>query len=561
MPAVFSRRSVLGLLAGTAMALAGAGPAAATSFAPVLHHAGAALPAGARNLGRVAPGAELRLTVALRPRHAAALAAYAAGVSTAGSLDYHRYLTVAQFARRFGPSVRQLRLVRAGLRARGLRVGATSANRLSILVRGSARVAVDAFGTPIERYVLRSGAGGYGPVGQPRLSGVAGALLQGVVGLDSIAPRASVSFRHAMRGGRPVPSRGAWRGWRAGTLARARPGARTHASGHLVPGGPRACGAASREAAQAWGYTPAQIAGHYGLSGFHAAGDGGAGVTVALYELEPFAASDIAAYQACMGTSTAIGVTPVDGGPGTGPGSGEAATDIEDVIGLAPKARIQVYEGPLTGQGAYDTYSAIVSQDAAQVVSTSWGLCEPEVGRSQLLAEDTLFQEAAVQGQTILAAAGDTGTDDCGNGQPAVDDPSSQPWVTSVGGTHLLAAGDTVWDDAAGATGGGASSFWPRPVWQAAVPAQTAVTCGAAGVACREVPDISADADPATGYTVFFRGSWQTVGGTSVAAPTIAALTALAEAAPGCGGRRLGFLNPALYADAADIQDVTSGAN
>ena len=67
----------------------------------------------------------------------------------------------------------------------------------------------------------------------------------------------------------------------------------------------------------------------------------------------------------------------VDGGAGSadhGYGSGEAALDIEDVIGLAPAASILVYQGPNNnGTGPYDTYSAIVSQDKASVISTSWG--------------------------------------------------------------------------------------------------------------------------------------------------------------------------------------------
>jgi subtilase family serine protease len=480
----------------------------------------------------------------LRPRHAAQLAAYASAVSHAGSREYGHYLTVAQFARRFGPTERQLRTVRNGLRSRGLAVGATSANRLSITVRGTAQVTGDAFGTAIDRYVLRNGSDEDAPSAQPRLAGAAGALVQGVVGLDSVAPRASVELAHQRRGHPRVAAR-----------------ARTHASGRTVVAGPQACEAAGAEAAQNWGNTAAQIAAHYGLSGFYAAGDEGSGVTVALYELEPFSPTDIAAYQACMGTSTTVDVTTVDGGPGSGSGSGEAATDVEDVIGLAPKAEIDVYEGPPTGQGAFDTYNAIVSQDTAQVISTSWGLCEAEIGRGELLAEGVLFQEAAVQGQTVMAASGDNGVDDCGNGQMSVDDPGSQPWVTSVGGTHLATTGDTVWDDGSGASGGGVSQLWARPSWQAAVPAQSSTTCGASGTACREVPDISADADPDSGYTAYFRGGWRTVGGTSVASPTLASVAALAEASPACGGRRLGFLDPALYADEADIHDVTSGSN
>jgi subtilase family serine protease len=542
-----SRRSLLGLVAGVAVLLVPATSVHAAAFAPLVPRGGVALPAGARDAGRVPADTELRVTVALRPRHSAALAAYAAAVSSAGSHQYHRYLTVAQFARRFGPTAQQLRTVRAGLRARGLLVGTTSANRLSITVRGSAAVAADAFGTAIDRYVLRDGVAEDAPAVQPRLAGRAGGLVQGVVGLDSIAPTASIEMSQLRRHRR--------RGHRVGARAR------THSSGAAVSSGPQACAAASTEAAEEWGYTAPQIASHYGLSGFYAAGDEGSGVTIALYELEPFSASDIAAYQACMGTGTTVDVTSVDGGAGTGSGSGEAATDVEDVIGLAPRAQVQVYEGPATAQGAYDTYSAIISGDSAQVISTSWGLCEAEEGRQQLLAESTLFQEAAVQGQTVFAASGDNGTDDCADGQLSVDDPGSQPWVTSVGGTHLLTGGDDVWDDGAGSSGGGASQIWGRPAWQTAAIPQSAVTCGASGIACREAPDISADADPDSGYTAYFRGSWRTVGGTSVAAPTIASLVALAEAAPACGGKRFGFLNPTLYADAADIHDVTSGTN
>jgi subtilase family serine protease len=515
--------------------LAGSAASAhASAFAPVVPHGGVVLPAGARDTGPVAGDVELHATVALRPRHAAALAAYAAGVTTPGSADYHHYLSVRQFADRFGPTTGAIATVQARLRARGLVVTATSANRLSISVRGSAATTSTAFSTTIDRYVLRNGASEDAPTSVPHLPGSAG-LVQGIVGLDTVAPTAALQIH-----------------------GDARP-AQAHAQ---VAQGSSACSAATADASANGGETPAQIAAHYGLSNFTAAGDQGSGVTVALYELEPFSASDIASYQACMGTNTTVTTESVDGGAGTGAGSGEAAMDVEDLIGLAPKASIRVYEGPQTGQGAYNTYSQIVSDDAAQIISTSWGLCEAQEGVVGARAENVLFQEAATQGQSVIAASGDDGADDCGNGSLAVDDPGSQPWVTSVGGTRFGAAGDAVWNDSSGAGGGGASQFWGRPTWQTSSEAQSGVSCGAVpGTSCREVPDISADADPNTGYTAFYRGAWRTIGGTSVSAPTVAALAALATASPACGGARLGFLSPALYADAADIHDITSGTN
>ncbi len=62
-----------------------------------------------------------------------------------------------------------------------------------------------------------------------------------------------------------------------------------------------------------------------------------------------------------------------------------------------------------TGSGAYDTYSRIISDDAAQVISTSWGLCEALEGSVPASVENVLFEEAAVQGQSLLASSGDDG--------------------------------------------------------------------------------------------------------------------------------------------------------
>ncbi len=90
--------------------------------------------------------------------------------------------------------------------------------------------------------------------------------------------------------------------------------------------------------------------------------------------------------------------------------------------------------------------------------------------------------------------------------------------------------------------------------------------CGASSGYCRQVPDVAADADPNTGYAVYYGGSWGSIGGTSGAAPTWAALVALADASPGCASAPVGFLNAALYSAAgggygATFDDVTNGGN
>ena len=172
-------------------------------------------------------------------------------------------------------------------------------------------------------------------------------------------------------------------------------------------------------------------------------GGSGREKTVALFELEPFLSSDISAYKFCYGISTTVNTILVDGGAGTGPGEGEAALDIEDVAGLAPDATMDVYEAPAnTWTDVTDEYTQIADDDTAQVVSSSWGSCESLTGTGVPQSEETIFEEMATDGQSMLAAAGDTGSEGCYRTDGdyislSVLDPASDPWVTGVGGTDL----------------------------------------------------------------------------------------------------------------------------
>jgi YVTN family beta-propeller protein len=160
----------------------------------------------------------------------------------------------------------------------------------------------------------------------------------------------------------------------------------------------------------------------------------------------------------------------------------------------------------------------------------------------------------------------------------AVDDPASQPGVTGVGGTDLQwplsGPVESAWDVPAGADdagtstgagGGGISSVFPMPSYQAGVvnSESSGTPCGAgAGGYCREVPDVSASADPYNGYVIYYAGSWCVFGGTSAAAPLWAAVAALAVTANGAV-QPLGNINPDLYQFAAegyrDFTDITTG--
>ena len=533
------------------------------------------LPTGARVVASVASATRMRVTVTLQPRDPAALRALASEVSTPGSPLYRDYLTPAQFTRRFGATTAQVHAVESSLRALGLRPGTPSANHLSIPVTATAGTVARAFSVSFARVKLPTGATGIINRQAPAVDAALAPHIQAVLGLDTVSKSVPLLVRAHSASARAPRVRA-----------------------HVATGGPQPCASASQTAGSQGGFTADQIAAAYGLPGLYtSAGPGGgsdqgAGQTVAVLELEPFTNSDIAAYEQCYGVNALVANIPVDGGA-SGTQSGEAALDIENVIGLAPQAKIAVYEGPNSGAGPYDTFSAIITQHVAQVVTASWGQCEPLNGYGQAQSENTLFQQAAAEGMTIVSASGDDGSEDCFPSTPtaAVDDPASQPYVTGVGGTHVNSLGprpsESVWNDGVtvGAGGGGVSSFWPMPSYQSAAPASLRVvnsgssgaTCGASSGYCREVPDVSADADPATGYVIYWNGGyssapppnpagWQVVGGTSGAAPTWAALIALANASASCNGVAIGFANPALYyaadsAYASDFNDVTSGDN
>jgi subtilase family serine protease len=149
----------------------------------------------------------------------------------------------------------------------------------------------------------------------------------------------------------------------------------------------------------------------------------------------------------------------------------------------------------------------------------------------------------------IFAAAGDNDAGD-GTSVKTVDLPAGCPAVLGCGGTRLVQGGpETVWNDQEGevsgeGTGGGYSAVFPPQSWQAGVLAGPG----------RAVPDVSANADPVTGYHIYLDGSWQIVGGTSAVAPLYAGLFA-------AFGKKLGWISPKLWSNHLAFNLITQGDN
>jgi hypothetical protein len=551
------------------------------------------LPGGAHAVGAVLSSVQVSGVVALKPRDEQAVTGFIEAVTNPRSPLYRQYLAKGQYASRFGPSPASVAAVRQVLVADGLTVTSVSSNNLLVDFRGSASRVESAFHTGLERVRLSDGTMGQATTSNVRLPASIAASVQAVLGLDDLVHEHSSLDRFGP--------------------ARAASAAVSSSPAGAGNGGPVACPAAQELEATEGALTDQQVADSYGVGTLYSGGDLGGGQTVDVYELEPFAMSDVATFDECyFGAShtSNITVTLVDGGPGTGPGSGEAALDVEDVSALASDAHIHVFSGANMNNafGPLDTWNAIAVADDARQVTSSWGLCEEALqvgapGTQQV--ENEIFQQTAAQGQSVFAASGDDGSDDCANhastptpADLSVDDPGSQPYVVSVGGTTILQASqppvETVWDNGTegGAGGGGISETWAMPSWQAGFitsdeEANEACSNDPTGVAddshlagdptdlpsgtpCRQAPDVSALADPQSGITIYQGGQWFPIGGTSSATPLWAAMTAEINASTACSGATfgVGFVDPLLYqvasaagAYAEAFNDITVGNN
>jgi subtilase family serine protease len=208
------------------------------------------------------------------------------------------------------------------------------------------------------------------------------------------------------------------------------------------------------------------------------------------------------------------------------------------------------------------------------------------MSKATMRAEDTQLTQLVAQGQGVYVSSGDYGAyGDEGNGLN-VSDPASQPNVVSVGGTTLylnnqnLDLYEIVWNTLAGtgrATGGGISTIWPVPGYQINYGAPNfghVMTVYGGSATMRNVPDVSAVADPITGASIYSRinGGWGVVGGTSLSAPLMAAVGTIGNtASKSLGFNQIGFANPAIYAVMetpitsalvqGDFHDIVDGNN
>lgn len=495
-------------------------------------------------LGAAGSQQQLSLSVGLQLRNRQELENLLSNLYDPRSPMYHHFLTPQQFDDEFGPTADQQQQVINFLRSQGFSVTHVSPNGLLIDASATVAQAEAAFQVSINTYKVGANTF-FANASAPTIPASLSSLILSIGGLDN-------STR--------------WKPILASSLSQ-----------HRLA---LASGTSHKAQAAPSGYGPSDLLGAYDGNPLHQANILGDNQTVAVFELDGYQSSDITQYLQNYNLGTPnISNVQVDGFNGSaGPGAIEVELDIEVVAAMAPHANQIVYEGPNTTQGVNDTYNKIVTDNRAQITTISWGECEAQSGASELQTLDSIFQQGAAQGIAMFAASGDSGAYDCGNGTLSVDSPAGDPYITGVGGTNLQLnngayGSETVWGNSGKNEGGGGgiSNTFKMPSWQVGPGVQNQYSNGN-----REVPDVSADADPATGYAVYCTVSaagcsssgWIVVGGTSAAAPLWAGSTALInQYLQQQGKSREGYANPALYGlenaqePYTPFHDITSGNN
>ncbi len=511
----------------------------------------------ANDQGRVDSSLVLNhVLIMLKPSAAqqADLEKFLAELQDPSSPNFHKWLTPEQYADRFGLAQSAIDNIAAWLGGANLKVLSIARGRNAISFSGGVRQVESAFGTEIHNYVV-GGEKHFANATAPSVPAAIAGYVRAIRGLDDFRMKPTLQVRPLMEK------------YTSGTAG-------TH---YLAPD---------------------DIAAIYDMKPLLNGGITGAGQKIVIVGQTDIVVSDIEQFRGFFNLPAADPQqVRVPGTPDPGVLSTdltEADLDIEFAGAAAPNATvIYVYSNDVVVSAQY-----AIDQNLAPVVSMSYGDCESNTGITGpegLDALRALAQQGNTQGITWMAASGDNGAADCyadqlpGNrgAALAVDAPGSVPEITSVGGTELNEGGGTyfapsndpdhasvstyvpemAWNDTPlvgtpAATGGGVSSYFAKPAWQAGT--------GVPTDGFRDVPDVSfsasSDHDPRLFYT---GGSLSLVGGTSVAAPTFAGIVALLNQYLVANGFQttagVGNVNPRLYALAQSapgvFHDITVGSN
>ncbi|PRC93412.1 S53 family peptidase [Solimicrobium silvestre] len=539
----------------------------------------------AQDTGAISPTQTQTVSIVLQLRNANELNKYINDTVDPNSPNYHHFLSVDEFAHRYAPTDADVNRVKADLGKLGIQVSEVYRSHMVIRATGSTAQFNKYLATEVHSY-KENGLSYIKPSVALTIPSSVSDVVMAVIGLNTKPKLHSLSHNLAKDSG--------------GTMKMV-PGTKgiKLANGVTTTNSPGS-------------FTVTDVAELYNINPLYQQGILGQNHNIGIATFATFTASDAYTYWQTIGLHVAsdrITEIPVDGGTGTN-GSGETTLDVEQSGGVAPAAKVYVYEAPNTDQGFADVFLKAAADNTVDTLSMSWGGTEFGQDTGVMPAVHQALMELAAQGISVLTSSGDEGAYDINNNQGyyyypgctatlSVEYPASDSMILAAGGitlagtqtfynsNNVVVGSVTVPKDRAWAWdylqnffitnfgdnsyyehlfpvggGGGVSVEFDLPYYQQnlhgtqVTAANQALICQTStgpvdlidlpdGYAGRNVPDISLNADPDTGYAEYVGGQWAYYwGGTSFVAPQLNGMAILVSQV---SGTRLGFLNPQLY--------------
>jgi hypothetical protein len=519
------------LVAGPALSSPAGATAPGTApvaVAPLPVRDGAAVKVGPYN-----PAQTIRLAVGLQPPHQAAEQQFLEAIQDKSSPLFHQFLSPAAWTARFGPSAAAQQAVVSWATGAGLAVTHLYPNRLVVDLSGSVGTIEKALSVKINSYRLGSQtffANDGSPVLPDDLSGIV-ASVDGLSSLQVMSPASPTAAEPASPVYVPGPVVAAGPSASADGSKNALAAAERHTAGPDITNG--AYDPTDIYNSEAYDLNALDALGHC-CNPLNHAGSSPPETTIAIATVGSQALSDMQGFHGQYSyLAYHFQEVYVDGTPACC--DEEGTMDLEwatamanDFGGFQNTADVYMYDGATGSESTFtDIYNQMVSDNVARIFSSSWS-CTETYGcpPSTMSTQDAIFSEMVGQGWTLVASSGDRGAyDNCS--RMSVSFPASDPNVVAAGGTELslttgpVYGGEVAWsggpDGCAsndGGSGGGCSAVFTTPSYQ------SNHLCGPVS---RAVPDLSLNADWFnTPQNVYFDGSLEASGGTSIVAPELA---------------------------------------
>lgn len=498
-----------------------------------------------------AEAARMQLTIVLRRGDEIGLQQLADRLNDPQSHEFRRWLTPEQIADRFGPSTEDFQTVEAFFQAEGFEVVERSSNRMTLTVSAPRNTIERSLQVTIADYkIFEPGKDRtfHANREDPSLPATIATRIHSIAGLSTLGkPRPVIieAINRLFCGGEADAA-----GYNKENLSQpGRAACEKVADDCLAQGRLKQAASVTK--------IKTDICSKFKAGGtpdpFPRAADppvdwkdaDGTGQKVGITAFDTFQTSDVADFLDLFGAPASVlgklSRVAVNGGAVAGPDQSEVLLDITTILTGAPGAQIIVYDAPF-GAGAFQAMFNRMIADGVSIISNSWAYCENQTSAADVQGIDSILAAAAASGITVFSAVGDTGST-CLNGSAnTISVPAGSPRVTAVGGTTAVPGPDATWRSESwwnGAGGFGVSRFFPRPAYQN----------GISQAPLRSVPDLAFSSDPNYGVIICQAAAGGCpapfmFGGTSFAAPALAAATAVMNHA---AGTRLGHLNPQIY--------------